>query len=170
MRRRLILLRHAKSAWDTSAPTDHARPLNGRGRRDAPAIGARLAQLGWAPDLVAMSDAERTRETWARMADHFASDTPVAPTRVLYHADITALRSVASQWVPRLRTVWAIGHNPGWESILAHLSGRDERLTTCNAAMLLGEGETWPEAIRGRWRLVGVLRPKELGSLPQALS
>ena len=41
MTRRLIVMRHAKSSWDSDAHNDHARPLNKRGRRDAPAIARR---------------------------------------------------------------------------------------------------------------------------------
>ena len=64
MRRRLIVLRHAKSAWDTDAATDHERPLNKRGRRDALRVAEKIAKLGWQPEQVISSDAERTRETW----------------------------------------------------------------------------------------------------------
>jgi len=71
MSKRLIIMRHAKSSWTSGAATDHQRPLNKRGRRDAPRIGARLQHLGWLPDLVIASDSERTRETWQRMKVEF---------------------------------------------------------------------------------------------------
>jgi len=67
MQRRLMLMRHAKSAWQSQAPSDHERPLNERGRRNAPRVGKRLAELGWVPDHVIGSDSRRTRETWERM-------------------------------------------------------------------------------------------------------
>ena len=47
MKRRLIVLRHAKSSQKSDAPDDHSRPLNGRGKRDAPRVAARIAELGW---------------------------------------------------------------------------------------------------------------------------
>ena len=71
MRRRIIVMRHAKSSWKSGARDDHARPLNKRGRRDAPRIAARLAELGWVPERVISSDSERTRQTWARMEEAF---------------------------------------------------------------------------------------------------
>ncbi|MFK0293496.1 SixA phosphatase family protein [Streptomyces sp. NPDC090442] len=64
---RLIVLRHAKSAWPEGVP-DHERPLAGRGRRDAPAAGRWLWQQHCAPDVVLCSTSRRTRETWARVA------------------------------------------------------------------------------------------------------
>ena len=71
MQRRLMLMRHAKSAWTSHVPTDHERPLNERGRRDAARVGKRLAKLGWVPDLVVGSDSRRTEETWERMQKRF---------------------------------------------------------------------------------------------------
>ncbi|MBK6580418.1 MAG: histidine phosphatase family protein [Sandaracinaceae bacterium] len=61
--RRLLLTRHAKSDWSTEAPDDHARPLNKRGRRDAPRVGALVQSLGWRPELVLCSSAQRALET-----------------------------------------------------------------------------------------------------------
>jgi phosphohistidine phosphatase len=86
MTRTLILIRHAKSDWDDPALSDHDRPLNARGQRSAPRIGAWLAEQGVTPDAVLCSTALRTRETW----DGIATQLPEAPEPVfshgLYHA------------------------------------------------------------------------------------
>ncbi|HQY45284.1 MAG TPA: histidine phosphatase family protein, partial [Paracoccaceae bacterium] len=77
--RRLILTRHAKSAWDDPTMSDHDRPLNGRGRRSALELGEWLQSRGYEPDQVLCSTATRTRETWATVA--------VAPLEVTPHID-----------------------------------------------------------------------------------
>ena len=59
----LLLLRHAKSSWDNSDLADHDRPLNGRGRRDAPRMGQLLAQHDLTPDLIVTSAARRAATT-----------------------------------------------------------------------------------------------------------
>ena len=59
----LLLLRHAKSSWDNSELADHDRPLNGRGRRDAPRMGQLLAQHDLTPDLIVTSAARRAATT-----------------------------------------------------------------------------------------------------------
>ncbi|WP_323775784.1 SixA phosphatase family protein [Leisingera sp.] len=103
----LILTRHAKSAWDTNVPSDHARPLNKRGRRSAPAIAAWLRENGHVPDQVISSSAQRTRETCELMD----LGVPAQFTERLYQANseiIFKVLSEASQ--PR---VMLIGHNPG---------------------------------------------------------
>lgn len=160
--RRLALMRHAKSAWNTDAPTDHARPLNKRGRRDAPRMGAWLVAQGWAPDLVVLSDSARTRETWALLAPTLPFPPAVHETRSLYHAGLAELRAHAAQWAPHIRTVLAIGHNPGWEDAQGRLSGRWEPMTTANIALLEGAGDTWRASLDGAWRQVAFARPKEL--------
>ena len=92
MQRRLMLMRHAKSSWKSQVPTDHERPLNERGRRDAARVGKRLAKLGWVPDLVVGSDSRRTEETWERMQKRFP-DARVRFTRALYAGGPRELRS-----------------------------------------------------------------------------
>src|ERR1700733_6103572 len=72
--RRLVLLRHAKSAW-VDGP-DHDRPLGKRGRRDAPRAGRWLGRSGYVPDLVVCSTARRTRDTW-RLAAAELGATPL---------------------------------------------------------------------------------------------
>lgn len=154
---RLILLRHAKSDWKTAAPTDHARPLNARGRRDAPRIGAALRARGWIPTRVVCSDAARTRETWARMGPVLAPEAPLQTTPALYHAGIEAIQDTiaGARADGGTAVLLLLGHNPGWEDALPLLCGTAAPLTTCNAALLAPDG---PD----RWRLVDVLRPREL--------
>ena len=48
----LLILRHAKSSWKDPGMTDHARPLNSRGKHDAPRIGHLLRDQGLQPDLI----------------------------------------------------------------------------------------------------------------------
>lgn len=157
---RLIVMRHAKSAWDTSAASDHARPLSSRGRRDAPRVGARLAELGWVPEQVLSSDSVRTRETWQGLSEHL--DCPVKFSRSLYHAGLGDVQGALTGL--KVQTAMVLFHNPGCEWVVSFLTGDGARITTANAALLEHDGTDWAEAITdaGGWRLVKVLRPKQL--------
>jgi phosphohistidine phosphatase len=64
----LVLVRHAKSAWDSPGLDDHERPLAERGLRDAPEMGRRLAERGLVPDVIRSSTAVRARTTAKLMA------------------------------------------------------------------------------------------------------
>ena len=162
MGKRLVIMRHAKSSWTSGAATDHQRPLNKRGRRAAPLIGARLQELGWIPDLVIASDSERTRETWSRMRTEFPTAIEERHNRAFYHGGLNDIKSACAKLLDDVDTVLVLGHNPGWEGAVAELGGQWQRMTTANAALLESGAETWAEAMAGEWMLVDLLRPKEL--------
>lgn len=162
MQRRLLLMRHAKSARDTDAPDDHSRPLRGRGRRDAARIARWLHDAGYLPDAVQSSDALRTRQTWLEMAPVLGAVPPVRWCSGLYHGGLEALREAAGDWDAAWATVLALGHNPGWEEALEALTGRAEALKTASCAVLLGVGPTWAEALAGPWQLDALVHPREL--------
>ena len=162
-------MRHAKSSWKSAAPTDHQRPLNKRGRRAAPLVARRLAELDWLPQLVLSSDATRTRQTYARMceaAGFEARDVEVRLTRDLYLADVGALAELLAA-VPTPATVLALGHNPGWQEALDWLAGdaaEEHVMKTGCAALLRARARSFAEAVRGPggFELVDFIRPREL--------
>lgn len=166
-KRRLILLRHAKSDWHGGADSDHERPLNARGRKDAPRVAEHLAELGWVPRVVHSSDATRTRQTWERMRPALTAAVPDPPevvfTRDLYLAGTAQIRDTIASLPDGIDTAMLIGHNPGWADAVHKLTRVRTRMTTCNAALLSLEAGSWAEAAgRGDWVLEGVVRPKEL--------
>lgn len=162
MKRRLILMRHAKSSWKEPGQEDHARPLNQRGRRDAPRVAERLVELGWTPDVVLLSDAERTRETWTLMRPLFQPLPRVDERSDLYLAGLERIRAALVGVNPGVGTVLVLGHNPGWEDAASELLGEPITMTTANAVLLEGEGPSWTESLKGPWTLAALLRPKEL--------
>ncbi|PKN56478.1 MAG: phosphohistidine phosphatase [Deltaproteobacteria bacterium HGW-Deltaproteobacteria-14] len=166
MQRRLILMRHAKSSWDSGADSDHDRPLAKRGKRDAARVAAELERLGWLPEITYTSPAQRARQTWKRMAKALGDEATaisVLPVDDFYMGDLDAIHGAAARWPPEIGTVLVLGHNPGWEEALHVLAGGDEALTTGNAALLVGGGATWVDALEANWRLTALLRPRELG-------
>jgi phosphohistidine phosphatase len=160
--KRLVVMRHAKSDWSSGAKTDHARPLNERGRREAPITAARLAELGWAPERVCSSDSQRTRETLELALPHWP-DAVVSFHHELYFAGAEVVRELGASQPDELSTWLVLGHNPGWEELVEELSGRSIALKTSCAALLVSDARTWAGAFapdRG-WQLQGVLSPKD---------
>ena len=160
----MIVMRHAKSDWHAGAATDHTRPLNARGRRDAPRIAERIVELGWEPELVLSSDATRTRETYDLMSPHFGENVVIHYLESLYHAGPRELADALEMVPAEVNTIMAVGHNPGWSAVVYWLTENDVSLTTANAALCHVEAASWSEAaaLGGIWRLEDVLRPKEL--------
>lgn len=115
----LILMRHAKTEPWQEGMDDAARVLTERGRAEAAIVAAALARDGLMPDLVLVSGARRTRETWSRMAAAF----PNARMRIedgLYLADADEIAEIA-QAAPETATVLIIGHNPGLHLLICDL-------------------------------------------------
>ncbi|MCC5992141.1 MAG: histidine phosphatase family protein [Rhodobacteraceae bacterium] len=108
---RLILTRHAKSAWDNPLDSDHQRPLNARGQHAAPLIGRWLAQKGYLPGEALVSDAARTRQTWAKLGAELPAPVPARFEPALYHAAPDVMLRVLQG--AKAECVIMIGHNPG---------------------------------------------------------
>ena len=142
--RRLVLLRHAKSAWPVGVPDPH-RPLNERGRRDAPAAGRWLREYVDVLGAVVCSPARRTRETWALVAAEL--DDPPAPTvdERIYAAPPDALLTVVRDLPDDAATALLIGHNPGVAELVDLLSGEDPEMRTASIAVLSWDGR-WADA------------------------
>jgi len=156
--RRLIVMRHATSSWISGAHLDHQRPLNQTGRPEPASIAAQLAEIGWQPDLVLSSDSRRTTETWQRMADGLP-EIDVHFKRELYHAGFEAFERQVGAVDASFRTVLVLGHNPGWEAVVEELGRQFVRMAPAHAALLVGRGATWWDALADGWGLEHVLTP-----------
>ena len=105
--RRLILMRHAKSAWDDPYLSDFDRPLNERGQRSAIALGDWLRREGHLPNHALVSSAQRTGETFQGLRLGLKPDY----RRDLYHAPAAKILLVLQ--AQTATTILLIAHNPG---------------------------------------------------------
>ncbi|MGW0966040.1 SixA phosphatase family protein [Streptomyces sp. NPDC002516] len=167
-RRRLVVLRHAKSAWPDEVP-DHERPLATRGRRDAPAAGRALADADLLPDLALCSTAARARETWELAAREWGTPPPVRLDGRLYGADVPELLEAVREVPEHVRTLLLVGHNPGLEELVLELAGDgfDDALgrvrtkfPTSAVAVLVWHGGAWHELGPGDALLTDVVVPR----------
>ncbi len=164
MDRRLIVMRHAKSSWSSGAATDHARPLNERGRGDAPRVAVSLIECGWQPEFMLSSDAQRTRETAELMESRWPGPVPSEFLRSFYNGGYEQLVQEAGLIPTDAVTVLVLGHNPGWQEIVLALTGQMVEMKTATAALLAGKGDNWHAALRARrqWQIVDVIYPREI--------
>jgi phosphohistidine phosphatase len=122
--RRLILLRHAKSDWPDVPDRD--RPLAKRGRRDAPRIGRWLHEHRYQPDVVVVSAATRTRQTWDLVAPELGGSPAVHFEPRAYAASALTLLYLVQELPARYRTALLIAHNPGLSELAASLAAPQE--------------------------------------------
>lgn len=159
----LLLMRHAKSSWDNSRLTDYERPLNERGRRDAPRMGRLLRHEGLTPDLIIASSAKRAATTAELVALELALDSDIHYTEMLYLADPDAYIRQARQVGDNIETLLMVGHNPGIQELVEQLTDQEEEMSTAALAYIRAPVRKWSELVGGKqYELVHVWRPKEL--------
>lgn len=159
--RTLLLMRHAKSAWDTG-DTDHERPLTGRGRKAAAAMGRWLSHYGQAPTTVLCSTALRARDTAERAARAGAWTAAFRLMPAIYEATAEELLRVVAASDEEDGTLMLVGHEPGMSSLTRLLSGARVRFPTGAAARIDLEIGRWSQIEPGAGELVWLLPPRLL--------
>jgi phosphohistidine phosphatase len=166
-----MLLRHAKSARPVGV-ADMDRPLAARGRDAAPRMGRYLAEEGLLPDLVVVSAARRTRETWELVEPHVDA-TEIRFDARIYEAPASRLLAVVRASPSSARSVLMIGHNPGFEDFAKLLVGHGDRYAfarltqkypTAGLAVIDFDRENWSEIAPRSGRLDRFVTPKSLGA------
>ena len=163
---RLVLVRHAKSAWDDPLAADHARVLNARGRDAARRVGRWLEAEGHLPAEALVSSAARTRETWALMAGEWAAAPAPRVMEALYHAGPEVMLRCLAQ--AEESPLLMLGHNPGIAAFalwLLEKAPRHPRFADYpTGATLVAEfpAARWEEVAPGSGRVLGFVVPREL--------
>jgi phosphohistidine phosphatase len=160
----LLILRHAKSSWKVPDLSDHDRPLNRRGKRDAPKMGKILKERGLVPDLVISSTATRAKDTASSVAKHSGYKGKRIRFESLYAAEPGAYLAVIRELTDNYQRVLIVGHNPGVEELIELLTGEIHIVPTCTLAQIEFEIEKWSDTLRrltDRGRLVEILKPDE---------
>jgi phosphohistidine phosphatase len=168
----VLLLRHAKSAWDSAALNDHDRPLNRRGERSAAIMADHLAGEGPRPDLILCSTAMRTRQTLAPLVKALGLPAPpISLEKELYLASEDALLQRLQALADEVKTVLLIGHNDGIGQLAGMLAGRgpepalgelrDKYPTGALAILRLPRGP-WSALAPGACELRAFVRPRDL--------
>ena len=159
----LLILRHAKSSWKDTSLADHDRPLNKRGKQDAPRMGKFLREQGLVPDRIISSTAKRARNTAKAVAKVCHCEDKVELTQEFYHAGPGAYLAVLQNVPDDNQRVMVVGHNPGMEALVTHLTGRMETMPTAALAHVALPIEKWDELdyeVQGE--LLDLWRPKTL--------
>lgn len=163
----LTLLRHAKSSWDHPGLSDHDRPLNERGKRDAPEMGRRLKARGIRPSLLLASTAKRTTQTAKLVAKAIGFPTEfIQRERTLYHASPDEIMRVVCAQDPAFQHVLVIGHNPGISELANRLSdGIVGNMPTAAMITLEADVDDWHGFGFAAKKIIGYDYPKNAGGV-----
>ena len=141
----LLILRHAKSDWGNSQLSDHDRPLNSRGKYDAPRMGAWLKLKEIVPELIISSTAERALTTAELVALACDFEGELRTERKFYLAGPPAYVEILNGLPDSYESVMVVGHNPGMEELVSLLTDKDRTMTTANVAVVELPIDAWNE-------------------------
>ncbi|MEO5978194.1 MAG: histidine phosphatase family protein [Chryseolinea sp.] len=162
--KRLYVIRHAKSSWEGSNVDDFERPLNPRGKRDAPRMGKRLKEKNVYPDLMLSSPAKRSLSTSKRIAK--AIKYPKAEIKSdlrLYLADEETMMSVIHELDDKNSTVMIFSHNPGLTDFVNSLTTEAldiDNVPTCGVIGFQFQAEEWKQINWGTGQMLFFDYPK----------
>jgi len=162
--RSVTLIRHAKSSWDNPLLRDFERPLNKRGRKDAPAVGAALASAGIVFDKVLCSDARRARQTLDLIRSNLNIKQKVIDYKhELYGAGANVMLSMIISQPAQVHHLALLGHNPGMEDLANRLAESSTgKMSTGCVIQLLFDCKSWAGLVSSTGRAGLLIRPRDL--------
>ena len=159
----LLILRHAKSSWKHPELTDHDRPLNKRGKRDAPRMGEILRSEHLIPEAIISSTAARAHATAEAVAKASGYKGRIALNRSLYAAGPEAYLKVLHELSDHYKRVLVVGHNPGLEELLEMFTDETQIMPTCTLAHVKFSIDSWIELdYKTKGQLAGIWQSRDL--------
>lgn len=143
----LLLVRHAKSSWDDAGQEDFDRPLNERGKKDAPEMAKRVRVKLASADLIVSSTARRAHKTAKIFAETFGiAKEAISLQDSLYLASAATIYGTIAALPPDADTVLLFGHNPGITEYANMLSNvRIDNMPTCSVFAVAADITGWQE-------------------------
>lgn len=144
--KKIVFIRHAKSSWSDSTLADFERPLNERGKIDAPLMASKIKSLGIIPDYILSSPAKRARKTARIFSKVMNMDDQIEYDERIYDADENTLFTVIQSIPNDKNLVFIFGHNPGFTWLVNDLCNvRIDNIPTCGFAVVNCSIENWNE-------------------------
>ncbi|QOY54941.1 histidine phosphatase family protein [Candidatus Sulfurimonas marisnigri] len=158
--KKLYIIRHAKSSWKDSSLSDFDRPLNKRGRVDAPLMGKVLKGKKVSPDAIISSPALRAKTTAQNIAKNINFTKPITYDENIYEANDDTLLYVMKKLNKEDSVVFIFGHNPGLNMLAESLVGLDENIPTCGIVEIEFDCKKWSEISSKNAKLISFDYPK----------
>lgn len=160
----LYIIRHAKSSWSDISLRDFDRPLNSRGKKDAPEMGKRLKSRGIMPDLIISSSANRAITTAKTIAREICyPEEKIIATKKLYLAGIESTLETIHKTKEDVDSLVIVGHNPGWTDFSNYIKDDEfiENIPTCGIVAVNFEGNSWNKIERKKGKQLFFDYPKK---------
>lgn len=161
--KKLFLVRHAKSSWSEPGLSDFERPLNSRGKRDAPFMGKLLKEKNILPDKIISSAAIRAYTTARTIATEINYPIEkIETSNDIYEAGASEILNIIQSVDDNIKTLMLFGHNPGFTSLSNYLSDRQvDNIPTCGISCIEFDVDSWKNVNINQGKLTAFEFPKK---------
>ncbi|MDO9266902.1 MAG: histidine phosphatase family protein [Sulfurimonas sp.] len=159
--KKLYIIRHAKSSWSDAALNDFERPLNKRGKANAPMMGERLKEKGVMPDIIISSPAKRAKSTAEIIAKEIGYEKKVLFDENIYESSVDKLRKILTALDDKQNTVFLVGHNPELNMLVDYYVKFYENIPTCGVVEVEFACDTWANIEPKNAKLISFNYPKK---------
>lgn len=159
--KKLYIIRHAKSSWKDMSLDDFDRPLNKRGKLNAPMMGDRLRAKKVLPDLILSSSAKRAKKTAKMIAERVDYDKSIVFDKEIYEAGTNTLHTMLNEIDDTIDVVFLIGHNPELNMLAEKYVDFYENIPTCGIVEIEFDIDKWIGVNKQNARLVSFDYPKK---------
>jgi phosphohistidine phosphatase len=161
----IILVRHAKSSWKDLSLDDFDRPLNQRGKKNAPFMGKKLKERQIMPDLVLSSPAKRARKTATAIAKAIGyPKKKIIFDDNMYHASSKDIIEIIRNIDDKHKTIMLFGHNPDFNDLANILLKKNpiHNIVTTGVYCIKFNVDQWQKVREGKGESVFYDYPKRI--------
>ncbi|OHE00325.1 MAG: phosphohistidine phosphatase [Sulfurimonas sp. RIFCSPLOWO2_12_36_12] len=159
--KKLYIIRHAKSSWKDERLNDFERPLNKRGKSNAPMMGERLKEKGVMPDIILSSPAKRAKSTAEMIAKEIGYEKKVLFDENIYESSVDELHKILTEIDDKNSTVFLVGHNPSLNALAEYYVNFSQDIPTCGIVEIAFECDKWAGIEHKNAKLLSFDYPKK---------
>lgn len=159
--KKLFIIRHAKSSWKDSSLNDFDRPLNKRGKLNAPFMGSKLKEKAIVPDVIISSSALRAKTTAEIIAKKINYSKKIILKNDIYEVGLSAINSILKKQDDKSSVIFLLGHNPDLNILAEEYVSFDENIPTCGIVEIEFDCKRWREISSQNAKLISFDYPKK---------
>ncbi len=158
--KKLFIIRHAKSSWKDFSLDDFDRPLNKRGKLNAPLMGTRLKERGVVPDIMISSSALRAKTTAEIIAKKVKYSQKIIFKKDIYEIGESAIEKILKKLDDENSVVFLFGHNPDLNMLAEYYVDFDENIPTCGIVEIAFNCGKWKDISSENAKFISFDYPK----------
>jgi len=159
--KKLYLIRHAKSSWKDEKLNDFDRPLNKRGKQNAPLMGSRLRDKKIMPDIILSSPALRAKTTAELISKTVNYPKDIIFIDEIYESTPAKLHQILTHVDDKNSTLFLFGHNPELNALLERYVNFTENLVTCGMVEIEFSCDKWVDITAHNAKFISYDYPKK---------